>query len=161
MFLGICLGFLKNNLRKFLLGGICRASGVPSPAIWFVGRGLDPSVRCYCCCKAARTAYMPHLRTCGEFAGDAYMPSPAAWRLPPSFAEGSRPLPTEPGESTGKTKSSPPCRRGAQGCLPYTRVFKTSCSGTGASMGRGVPSTHWMAFFGHLETQVPQPLHLV
>lgn len=45
--------------------------------------------------------------------------------------------------------------------LDYTRVFKTSCSGTGASMGRGAPSTHWMAFFGHLETQVPQPLHLV
>ena len=45
--------------------------------------------------------------------------------------------------------------------LAYTRVFKTSCSGTGASMGRGVPSTHWMAFFGHLETQVPQPMHVV
>lgn len=53
--------------------------------------------------------------------------------------------------------------RGAQGCLPenYTRVFRTSCAGTGASMGRGVPSTHWMAFLGHLLTQVPQPLHLV
>ena len=43
----------------------------------------------------------------------------------------------------------------------YTRVLSTSCSGTGASIERGTPSTHWMAFFGHLETQVPQPLHLV
>ena len=65
---------------------------------------------------------------------------------------------------TDETKKLPAeNRRGAQGCLPenYTRVFRTSCSGTGASMGRGAPSTHWMAFLGHLLTQVPQPLHLV
>ena len=64
----------------------------------------------------------------------------------------------------GRNKKLPTdSRRGAQGCLPenYTRVFRTSCSGTGASMGRGAPSTHWMAFLGHLLTQVPQPLHLV
>ena len=88
----------------------------------------------------------------------------AAWRLPSGSAEGSRPLPTEPEESAGKAKKLPAdSGRGAQGCLPenYTRVFRTSCAGTGASMGRGVPSTHWMAFLGHLLTQVPQPLHLV
>ena len=60
-------------------------------------------------------------------------------------------------------KKLPALSAGSAGVLTlaYTRVFKTSCSGTGASMGRGAPSTHWMAFFGHLETQVPQPLHLV
>ena len=60
-------------------------------------------------------------------------------------------------------KKLPALSAGSAGMLTlaYTRVFKTSCSGTGASMGRGAPSTHWMAFFGHLETQVPQPLHLV
>lgn len=81
------------------------------------------------------------------------------------YAEGRVcPAPTEPEESAGKAKKLPADSwRGAQGCLPenYTRVFRTSCAGTGASMGRGVPSTHWMAFLGHLLTQVPQPLHLV
>ena len=40
-------------------------------------------------------------------------------------------------------------------------AYRTLCSGTAESMGRGEPSTHWIAFLGHLETQVPQPLHLV
>ena len=128
------------------MGGICRASGVPSSAIWFVGRGLDPSVRCYCCCKAARTAYMLHLRTCREFAVDAYMPSTAAQRLPPSFAEGSRPLPTEPDESTDKTKSSPPIRRGAQGCLPWIirGSLRLRAQARGRQWGAGYPRpTGW------------------
>ena len=60
-------------------------------------------------------------------------------------------------------KKLPALSAGSAGILTlaYTRVFKTSCSGTGASMGRGTPSTHWIAFFGHVLTQVPQPLHLV
>lgn len=41
------------------------------------------------------------------------------------------------------------------------RVQRTSGAGTGASMEAGLPSTQWMAFLGHLVTQVPQPLHLV
>ena len=61
-------------------------------------------------------------------------------------------------------QKSPPCGGAlftGTGCRDYARVFRTSCSGTEASMARGAPSTHWMAFLGHLLTQVPQPLHLV
>ena len=80
------------------------------------------------------------------------------------FCGGVKTPPYRAGGKRGLNKKLPADSwRGAQGCLPenYTRVFRTSCAGTGASMGRGVPSTHWMAFLGHLLTQVPQPLHLV
>ena len=50
-------------------------------------------------------------------------------------------------------------RRGLLVCK--RRVQRTSGAGTGASMAAGLPSTQWMAFLGHLVTQVPQPLHLV
>ncbi len=126
------------------MGGICGGVGGAVLCNMVCSEGLAPSARCYCCCKAARTAYMLHLRTCREFAGDAYAVHCSVAAAAVFFAGGHPPLQSR---MKARVKQNLPALSAGSArmlTLAYTRVFKTSCSGTGRQWGAGYPRpTGW------------------